>query len=152
MDESILGVKGPSGEIRLRFYEEGLSKIDILGANPLGFAADGGRIKADDLTRISLDTSYPDSPAQLEQLFRSDRTGDLVVFAREGFDLRKRYEWPEHRSSHGSLHKSHMEVPICTNAPLASKWCRTIDVFPTILRLLGHDLPAGIDGRSLIRG
>ena len=149
IDESILGVKGPSGEIRLRFYEEGLSKIDILGANPLGFAVDGGRIKADDLTRISLETSYPDSPAQLEQLFRSDRTGDLVVFAREGYDLRKRYEWPEHRSSHGSLHKSHMEVPICTNAPLASKWCRTVDVFPTILQLMGHDLPAGIDGRSL---
>src|SRR5690606_5890449 len=117
----ILGVRGPSGEIRFNFFDNGSARIEIVGANPLGFAVDGGLIMADDLTRISLQTSYPDSPAQLEQLFRSDRTGDLVVFAREGFDLRKRYEWPEQRSSHGSLHKSHMEVPICTNAPLASK-------------------------------
>lgn len=152
VEDSILGVRGPSGEIRFNFFDNGSARIEIVGANPLGFAVDGGLIEADDLTLISLETSYPDSPAQLEQLFRSDRTGDLVVFAREGFDLRKRYEWPEHKSSHGSLNKSHMEVPICTNAPLGSKWCRTVDVFPTILELLGHDLPAGIDGRSLMGG
>lgn len=152
VEDSILGVKGPSGEIRMHFLEDGRARIDIVGANPLGFAVDDGLIKADDLTRISMQTPYPDSPAQLEQLFRSNRTGDLVVFAREGFDLRKRYEWPEHKSSHGSLNKSHMEVPICTNAPLGSKWCRTVDVFPTILQLMGHDLPAGIDGRSLMGG
>ncbi len=149
IDDTTLGVKGPYGEVRLHFYEDDLTKIEVEGINPLGFAVNGGRMAAHDLTVISLQTSYPDSPAQLQQLFRSHRTGDLVVFAREGFDLRKRYEWPEHKSSHGSLHKSHMEVPICTNAPLGSKWCRTVDVFPTILHLLGHDLPAGIDGRSL---
>lgn len=92
IDESILGVRGPSGEIRFNFFDKGSARIEIVGANPLGFSVDGEEIKADDLTRISLQTSYPDSPAQLEQLFRSDRTGDLVVFAREGFDLRKRYE------------------------------------------------------------
>lgn len=152
VDDTTLGVKGPSGEIQLHFYESGLVGIEVDGLNPLGFAVDGREIEVDDLTRISLQTSYPDSPAQLRQLFQSSKTGDVVVFAREGFDLRKRYEWPEHRSSHGSLHKSHMEVPICTNALLGAKWCRTVDVFPTILHLMERDPPAGIDGQILMKG
>ena len=155
IDDSTLGVEGSSGEVRLGFSERGVVKVEVEGENPLGFGADGGEIviemdlKMDDLTELSMETNYPDSPVQLRQLFGSDRTGDLVVFAKKGFDLRKRYEWPEHRSSHGSLIKSHMEVPICTNARLTREWCRTVDVFATILHLLGRDLPPGIDGRVL---
>lgn len=81
---------------------------------------------------------------QLRQLFNSDRTGDLVVFAKEGFDLRGKHEWPEHHSSHGSM--AHTDVPICTNIKLESQTCRTVDVFPTILNQLGRAIPENIDG------
>jgi hypothetical protein len=141
VEDSTLGVKGHSGEIRLAFKDNGGTKLDVEGLNPLGFGVDGGEMDLDVLAKLSMETIYPDSPAQLRQLFSSDRTGDLVVFARKGFDLRKRYEWPEHKSSHGSLLKPHMEVPICTNASLSSEWCRTVDVFATILHLMGHKLP-----------
>jgi len=147
--DSMLGVKGPSGEVRLAFKDDGGAKLHVEGLNPLGFGVDGGEMDLDFLANLSMGTIYPDSPAQLRQLFSSDRTGDMVVFAREGFDLRKSHEWPEHKSSHGSLHKTHMEVPICSNASLNSKWCRTVDVFATILRLMGRDIPPGIDGRIL---
>jgi len=147
--DSVLGVKGSSGEIRLDFKDNGGTKLEVEGNNPLGFGVDGGETDIDVLTKLSMETIYPDSPAQLKQLFSSDRTGDLVVFARDGFDLRKRFEWPEHKSSHGALLKSHMEVPICTNARLSSEWCRTVDVFATTLSLMGHEPPSGIDGRIL---
>ena len=149
VEGSTIGVKGPSGEIRLTFEDDSETKLDLEGLNPLGFGVDGGEMDRDVLAKLSMETIYPDSPAQLRQLFVSDRTGDLVVFAREGFDLRKRFEWPEHKSSHGSLLKPHMEVPICTNARLSSKWCRTVDVFATILHLMERELPPGIDGQVL---
>ena len=149
VEDSRLGVKGPSGEIRLAFKDNAFAELEVDGFNPLGFEVNGGYVDLDILAELSRKTLYPDSPVQLRQLFSSDRTGDLVVFAREGFDLRKRHEWPEHKSSHGTLIRSHMEVPICTNAQLSSKWCRTVDVFPTLLHLMGRDLPPGIDGRIL---
>lgn len=130
------GEGGEGGEVRLK----------IEGANPLEFCNEGAKICQRMSLDLTKDTNYADSIVQLRQLFSSDRTGDIVVFAKEGFDLRKKHEWPEHKSSHGSLLRSHMEVPICTNAPLKSKVCRTVDVFPTILHLLDKKVPTNIDG------
>ena len=42
-----------------------------------------------------------------------------------------------------------MEVPICTNAPLKSNICRTVDVFPTILHLMDKKVPTNIDGNVI---
>jgi hypothetical protein len=93
----------------------------------------------------SLDAPYPDAPAQLLQLFRSGRTGDLVVIADPGTDLRLDWEIPEHRSGHGSLVADHMRCLAAANIPVAGP-LRTVDVFPLVLDWLGLDLPAGIDG------
>ncbi len=57
------------------------------------------------------------------------------------FDLRDRYEHPEHRGSHGSLHRDHMLVPLLTNHPIPSP-LRTADIFPTILKLMGKPIPS----------
>jgi arylsulfatase A-like enzyme len=56
------------------------------------------------------------------------------------------------QSCHGSLHREHMAVPFVTNHPVAdlTRVPRSVDAFPTILELLGRDVPAGIDGRSLL--
>lgn len=98
-------------------------------------------------------TEYPDAPVQLLQIFRSGRAGDLILSAAKGSDLRRRHEIPEHKSSHGSLHWEHMQVPILSNVKLSSnpKIFRSVDVFPTILKLLGRPIPPGIDG-SLPQG
>ncbi len=93
----------------------------------------------------TLETPYPDAPVQLLQLFRSSRTGDLVVIADVGSDLRVEWEFPEHRSGHGSLIAAHMRCLVVSNAPLAGP-VRTVDLFPLVLDYLGVPVPDGIDG------
>ena len=100
----------------------------------------------EDCLQQTIDSRYPDGPFLLAHLFTSSRTGDVVVSAAPGHDLRLAHEHPEHRGSHGSLHRDHMHVPIVCSAPLTAGPLRTIDVFPTTLQLLGREIPKGIDG------
>ena len=99
----------------------------------------------------SWNAALPDAAFQLLDQFRSHRTGDLVVVANEGYDFRRRFEIPEHRSGHGSLIKAHMHTPLWSNRPLGSVPLRTIDLFPTMLDWLGVTPPAGIDGELVWR-
>lgn len=98
----------------------------------------------------TVDTDYPDALWQIASIFKSSRTGDVILSAAPGFDLRLKHEVPEHRGSHGSLHREHMLVPVITNAPLTSKICRTVDVFPTMLKLMGREIPSDVDGQLLV--
>ena len=93
----------------------------------------------------SIDGRYPDAPAQLLQLFRSARTGDLVLSASEHSDLRQEWEVPEHLSGHGGLTREDMRCVVATNRPLEGPM-RTVDVFGVIVNHLGHVAPSGIDG------
>jgi arylsulfatase A-like enzyme len=86
---------------------------------------------------------------QVAQLFGSPRAGDLIVSATKGWDL-DRPSHKAHRSGHGSLHRDHMRVPFALSHPFATDAVRTVDAFPTILQLLGEELPSPIDGRSLV--
>jgi hypothetical protein len=97
------------------------------------------------------DAPYPDAAYQLLDQFRSGRTGDLLVIAREGYDLRRRFEIPEHRAGHGSLVRSHMQTPVWSSEPLPAEPLRTVDLFPAMLDWLGEPVPAGLDGESLWR-
>ena len=149
VDDSVLGVRSLHGELVMDFNEAGYVRLAASGENPLQFGLDECRVAVNETINLTRDTDYPDSVVQIRQLFASNRTGDLVVFPKEGFDLRAKYEWPEHKSSHGSLLKAHMEVPICTNLRLKSTSCRTVDVFPTILEDLGYSVPGNIDGQVI---
>jgi hypothetical protein len=91
---------------------------------------------------------YPDAAVQLLDQFRSPRAGDLVIAAREGWDLRKRWEYPEHRAGHGSLVRSHMLVPLWASEPVPDGLVRTVDVFPAMMDWLGEPVPSGICGES----
>jgi hypothetical protein len=113
-------------------------------ADVLGLGASGARGERDWLVH-SLDGPYPDAPAQLVQLFRSGRTGDLVVIGEPGTDLRLDWEIPEHRSGHGSLIADHMRCLVAANVPITGP-LRTVDLFPLILDWLGIPVPAAIDG------
>jgi arylsulfatase A-like enzyme len=100
-------------------------------------------------------TEYPDGLVQLAQLFGCARAGDLVVSAARGWDLREHHLSHPHRSGHGSLHREHMLVPFAMNHPFDGSAVRTVDAFPTILSLLGEEVPArigGIDGVALAAG
>jgi hypothetical protein len=108
------------------------------GADPLAL---GGALEldADAWLARTWDAPYPDAPFHLLDQFDASRTGDLVVVAREGFDFRRRFEIPKHRSGHGSLVRSHMQTPLWASVPVPSRALRTVDVFPMLLEWLGVD-------------
>jgi hypothetical protein len=138
-------------------HREG-SRITYRPASGDPLALGGGRnATADEWLRAAGDDLYPDAGPQLLDLFRSPRTGDLVVAANEGFDLRDDFEVPEHRAGHGSLVRSQMQIPIWSShrLPVDNEGelvpMRSADLFPAMATWLGIDIPAGIDGRLVWR-
>jgi type I phosphodiesterase/nucleotide pyrophosphatase len=140
-------VESRRGRARAEELPEGLAYRTEEG-DPFGWEGMPERLSWEEALRLTFDTPYPDAIVQIAQLFRSTRSGDLIVSATPGYDLRERFERPEHFSSHGSLDRSHMLVPLAASAPLTEGPMRTADAFPTVLEYLGRDAPAGIDGVS----
>lgn len=91
-------------------------------------------------------TSYSGA---VNSLAKSERTGDFIVFADKGYDLRSRYELPLHRASHGSILEEHIEVPVVTNIKLKTESCSVRDIMPTILQQFGYKRPLTCKGRVL---
>lgn len=143
-DGSDVVVLSRRGRAQIRRERDGLVTYATDGADPLEV---GGPASLED--QEWLERSYagpwPDAPVQLLLLFGSRRAGDLVVIAEPGADLRDRWELPEHRSGHGSLHGDHMRCLVAGNLAWPGP-IRTTDLFPLILRHLGHPVPPGIDG------
>ncbi len=98
---------------------------------------------------VTAATEYPDLPAQIVAYFRAPRAGDLAIFAEPGWDFRT-----ANRAGHGGLRPSDMHVPILLAGPGVPKGrpaaARTVDLMPTLLKLLGRPIPPGLDGESLI--
>jgi len=125
----------------------GITYVPLEG-DPLGCDAAQAPISSDAALARTFAGAHPDGLVQLAQIFRSPRAGDVVISAAPGFDLRERFERPEHVSSHGGLHREHMLVPVAASAPLADGPIRTADLAPTVLRFLRREPPAPIDGVS----
>jgi len=148
-DGSIV-VKSRRGEASLKAGgREGEIEYQIDGGDPFGYGPLPSKMTDRESLERTVKTDYPDALAQWLQIFRSSRAGDLILSASKGNDLRLQYELPEHKSSHGSLHREHMNVPLITNVKLPKQPIRSVDVFPTVLQLLGRPVPSGIDGQSL---
>jgi hypothetical protein len=130
----------------------GRIKYKLLTTDPFGYATIPKKLDHETALQITAATGHPDGLLQLAQIFRSGRTGDVVVSATPGFDLRDRFERPEHRSSHGALHVAHMSVPLAISSPVEGGPVRTADVFSMVLEHLGIATPAGVDGRSRLLG
>ena len=137
-------VADAAGEALIEHQNDFVSYTPLTG-DPLTLGPVQAR-PADAWLALSWDTAYPDACVQLLDQFRASRTGDLVVIAREGWDFRRRFEYPEHRSGHGSLIRAHMQVPVWANVPVPGV-VRTVDLFPAMLDWLDLPIPAGIDGR-----
>ena len=107
-----------------------------IDGNPLGIEPfeDACDEEAHDRTDGS---DYPDGVVQLARLVLADRSGDVVVSATPGWDLRRRYEPIEHVSSHGALHSSHMMVPLVCNRRPTATLRRIADVHRALTQSLG---------------
>ena len=141
--QGALVVVDRDGEARLSLTGATLA-YQPLTSDPLGL---GGTVvgNAAEWLRRTHDSDWPDAAVQLWDQFRSERTGDLVVIAREGWDFRDAFEVPEHRSGHGSLHRAHMLIPLWSNMPLPPGPHRSVDVFAHVLHWLGEPLPSNCD-------
>lgn len=137
--------------------EQGAARLSIRGKEiayePLSgdpLQVGGARsVSSRDWLEITWDGPFPDAVFHLLDQFRTQRSGDLLVVAREGYDFRARYEVPEHRAGHGSLIRAHMQTPVWASEPMPEAPLRTVDLFPAMLGWLGLDVPEGIDGEPV---
>ncbi len=142
-----IDVSSRRGSATLREVPGGLA-YETRGDDPFGYPELPTVVGLESALQLTAGSEYPDGLLQLAQIFRSQRTGDIVVSAAPSFDLRERFERPEHRSSHGALHAAHMNVPVAISEPLAEGPMRTADVFSIVLEYLEIAEPDGLDGRS----
>ncbi len=132
-----------------RVKEEGHSiLVEKLKGEIIPLAAGVQKLSRSEALKITEATSYPDLFVQAAQIFRSPRCGDMVLSAAKGYDLRKRFEHPEHKSSHGALHDEHMLTPLFSNVKIKRNFVRSADLFPSILKLANKPLPDFVDGEA----
>jgi membrane protein YqaA with SNARE-associated domain len=124
-----------------------LIHVSIEGQNPLGTHPEGA-FTTQELFERTFNDTYPDAVNQLFMLLTSARSGDIVVNAEPGFDLRLQHEFPEHHASHGSLHREHMQVPLMISVPLSVDKVSNCDIVPTVLDLCGKTPRKPLDGVS----
>ena len=96
---------------------------------------------------ITMGSEYPDGILQMLQLFRSCRTGDLVMSAGDGVVFAADAE-SACGVTHGSLRGEHTMVPFASSVPGCSDVMRTSDVFALTLALLGIDPAHSLDGKA----
>lgn len=113
----------------------------------------GGTLKDLDLDaawHATMDTKRPDAIVQLAWLVPARRSGDIVLSAAADWDLRERFESVAHVSTHGALLRSQMLVPLVLDRPVARTPLRTLDVMPSVLRLLGEHADTAAVGTGFI--
>jgi hypothetical protein len=128
----------------------------VAGKDPLGFAGKippellaGREASPREWFDATAGTDYPDLPAQILAYFRAPRSGDIAVFAVPGWDFNHK-----HRAGHGGLTPCDMFVPMILAGPgvphATVENARTVDLMPTLLTLLGKNVPPHLDGQSIL--
>jgi hypothetical protein len=149
-ENSRVRIKSESGEALAWLDENDCIRYKQLNGDPFRYGGLPEKMDNDEALRLSFYTAYPDALLQVIQLLESPRSGDLLVSAKLGFDLRAKHENPEHCSSHGALLREQILVPLGINVKIKKEFIRTVDLYPTILHLLGKPIPKGADGVSLV--
>ncbi|UCE12946.1 MAG: alkaline phosphatase family protein [Candidatus Heimdallarchaeota archaeon] len=114
--------------------------------DPLGIGIEGC-FDLQSSFELTAGSDYPDILLQATQIFDSSRTSDIVVLAKSDYDFRESYlhvkrlwhsyEWPQHQSGHGGISKHQFRTPIAINYEISNNQLRSLDLYPTILKLLG---------------
>ena len=148
-DDGTIIVKNRNGVGRITCVGKTFS-YQFQGDDPLGYGTCYQSLSSRDALIQTYNSEYPDGLAQLWQIFQGARTGDLVLSADPGYDLRARYEYPEHHATHGALNAEQMFVPLAINLPIETEFIRSADLFPTVLSQFEHTIkPSEIDGQVL---
>ena len=146
-DDGAIVVQNRTGVGKIIREDETFS-YQFQGTDPLGYGIPYQNLSSRNALIQTYDSEYPDGLVQLWQIFRGDRTGDLVLSAQPGYDLRSRYEYPEHHATHGALNAEQMFVPLAINLPIETEFIRTVDLFPTVLSQFGRIVePSQTDGQ-----
>ena len=133
-----------SGYARMTWEVDRISYEPMTG-DPLRLGKQMGLDSAD-AYRACIDSDYPDALVQISKVAGAPRAGEIILSASAGWDFRARYEPIPHVSTHGSLSREHMLVPLLVNRPVHRIPLRTVDVMPSALKALGIAIPAGLDG------
>ncbi len=118
-----------------------------LNGDPFGIGALAA-LDADAAHAATAMSDYPDALVQVTSIAACARSGDIIVSSADGWDFRARWEPIPHVSSHGSLRRSHMAVPLLMNRPPARVPLRTTDIGATAFASLGDAVSYSLDGRS----
>ena len=127
---------------------DGKYEVAVEGTSPLPDHP-VGTFTPQELLEKTYGAIYPDAVNQVFMLTAGSRSGDIIVNADKGYDLRLQHEDPEHHGSHGSLHRDHMHVPLITSFPIVEQYVSNCDLVPTILHLCGKKPERPTDGRIL---
>jgi len=115
--------------------------------DPLGVGALTA-LSASDAHQATAHSAYPDALVQITAIAACARSGDVIVSAAAGYDFRARWEPIPHVSSHGSLRRAHMQVPLLVNHAVRRVPQRTVDIGATAAECLGIQPPLRCDGVS----
>lgn len=138
------GIVVQSRRGRSHILEDADGRITYImkGADPFGYNSVPQVLSSAESLEMSANELYPDGIFEILQLFRSRRTGDLVVSAMPEMALSHEI----HTEASGSLARVHMMAPLLSSVPINAKCMRTADVFLTILDMLGIEPVHSVDG------
>lgn len=134
-----------------QFEAERWSYLPLADGDPLQLGGAHLNLDACDAWNASANTNYPDALVQLSLLTTAARSGDIIISASPGWDLRTRFEPVVHVSTHGALLRDQMLAPLLLDTPSARLPQRTSDVVPSALDLLGLPPLPFAEGRSFLR-
>lgn len=121
-----------------RLTEYSGDALDLRSDTKLRSFAEAGWHESREWLAASAAARYPDIVPQVVEMFDSPHTGDLVVFAAEGWLL-----YPNERAGHGSTLRRDMHVPMFFAGPGLPAGARVpvarlVDFVPTLVGLLGE--------------
>ena len=130
--------------------EERRYSYRTVSGDPLRAGCELEHVTAADAYDALADGDYPDAVVQIAQMAACARSGDIILSATPGWDFRERWEPIPHVSTHGSLHREHMLVPLITSRPARATPRRTADVMPSALAAMGLPAVGDLDGVSFM--
>ncbi len=138
------GIVVQSRRGRAHILEDADGRITYLARSGDPFGLSGVRqvLSSSDALDATIHSDYPDGIMQVLQIFRSRRTGDLVISAASDVALGAQAGG----STHGSLSRRHCVVPFLSSVPISAREIRTADAFALTLSLMGIDAEHSLDG------
>jgi len=134
----------------------------VSGADPFAYSytESAGKMNGDtfytagEWLEATCQTEFPDAVVQCIEVFDApDRVGDLLVYARPGYEFNARQ-----KGAHGGLHRGEMRIPLAFAGP-GIRQCRfgpvrNVDIMPAILDYLGYrdrlEKLQNLDGKSFL--